>query len=200
MNNVFVIIIAAILTLTSGVVVEKWHTSEDGSLYYIEKDLKYNWHGAWNECARKNMSLIAIDTQYKHLQIDKLIKKLFAPCPSFWIAGHDNAIDLRYEWATTGEIFSFTNWGPNQPDRLGNNEHCVLIWQNTWQWYDLPCTHNLGFICEENRFLKEKKTAVENLKTKCENNGSKFENIAVFINSKPTIEYLSSDAKIKVEN
>ncbi|XP_011293768.2 lectin subunit alpha [Musca domestica] len=194
MKRIILVLVVTLLSMATGIAVEKWHKSEDGSLFYIDTEAKYNWHGAWNECARKNMSLIAIDSRYKHLQIDTLIKKLFAACPSFWIAGHDNAIDLRYEWATSGEIFSFTNWGPGQPDRLNNNEHCILIWQNTWQWYDLPCGHKLGFICEENRYIKEKAKELEILKKECQKDDDvgKSKNIALFINSKPTFEYLKS--------
>ncbi|KAM7352642.1 lectin subunit alpha-like [Cochliomyia hominivorax] len=160
--NIFLLI-----TLVYCVPVDKWHRSGDGSLFFIEAETKYNWYQAWNECARKNMSLIAIDTFYKHTQIDTLIKRLFPQSPSFWLAGHDNAVDRRYEWATSGQVFSFTNWGVGQPDRLNNSEHCILIWHNTWQWYDLPCSHNLGFICEENAFLKEKNRELAALRANC---------------------------------
>ncbi|XP_075150763.1 lectin subunit alpha-like [Haematobia irritans] len=148
------LILCAIISLTNCAVVKKWHKSDNGDLYYIENESKYNWFEAWNECARKNMSLLAIDRYERHYQIDILIKGLFPTCPSFWIAGTDNAVDGRYEWATTGEVFTFTNWGSGQPGRTAG-EHCILIW-TTWDWHDLPCTHKLGFICEENRFLKGK--------------------------------------------
>ncbi|XP_075150759.1 lectin subunit alpha-like [Haematobia irritans] len=191
MNKVIValVIVAGISSMVSSVAVEKWHNSHDGSLFYIDTELKYNWFAAWNECARKNMSLIAIDSSYKHQQIDALIRKLFSSCPSFWIAGHDNAIDLRYEWATTGELFTFTNWGPSQPDRLGNREHCILIWQGTWEWFDLPCDHKLGFICEENRYIKEKSHEIAELKKKYDagaNDKNKFKHFIFYINSNAT--------------
>uniref|UniRef100_A0A1I8P8Q4 C-type lectin domain-containing protein n=1 Tax=Stomoxys calcitrans TaxID=35570 RepID=A0A1I8P8Q4_STOCA len=188
------LILAALFACALTVAVNKWHNSEDGSLFYIDTEAKYNWFAAWNECARKNMSLIAIDTHYKHLQIDTLIRKLFAACPSFWLSGHDNAVDLRYEWALTGEVFTFTNWGPSQPDRLGNKEHCVLIWQNTWQWYDLSCDYKLGFICEENRYIKETAQEIANLKKQCENSAkdtSKYKNIIFYINSNASFSHSS---------
>ncbi|KNC28722.1 hypothetical protein FF38_09443 [Lucilia cuprina] len=174
--------ILLIATLSGSVPMEKWHRSSDESLYYIETEPKYNWFEAWNECARKNMSLMAIDTFYKHTQIDTLLRRLFPTSPSFWLSGHDNAVDKRYEWATSGEVFSFTNWGPGQPDRLNNNEHCILIWQNTWQWYDLPCSHKLGFLCEENIFLKEMNKELSTLKDSCLSNGCKCNNVVLNIN------------------
>lgn len=39
---------------------------------------KFNWFEAWSDCARKNMSLIAIDTLAKHEQIDHLLKRLYS--------------------------------------------------------------------------------------------------------------------------
>ncbi|XP_013113412.1 lectin subunit alpha [Stomoxys calcitrans] len=149
-----VIILSTLVYIASATVVRKWHRSDNGALYFIEPEQKFNWFEAWNECARKNMSLIAIDRYEGHYQIDSLIRKLFTTCPSFWLAGNDNAVDGRYEWATTGEIFTFTNWGSGQPGRT-TGEHCILLW-TTWDWHDLTCTHKLGFICEENRAVKEK--------------------------------------------
>ncbi|XP_005186597.1 lectin subunit alpha [Musca domestica] len=149
-------ILVLLTPLVTGAVIKKWHKSDDGSLYYVENEQKFNWFEALHECARKNMSLIAIDRYDRHFQIDTLIRSLFPTSPPFWIAGHDMAVDTRYQWATTGEIFTFTNWGQGQPGRSNNNEHCILIW-TTWDWHDLPCTSSkLGFICEENRLLKAK--------------------------------------------
>lgn len=76
-----------------------------------------------------------------------------AACPPIWISGHDNAVHLRFEWATTGETFTFTNWGPSQPADTTKNEHCILMWTD-FQWHDYPCTNKLGYICEENHLVK----------------------------------------------
>lgn len=120
------------------------------------------------------MTLIAIDSYAKHQQIDNLLKRLYskyfigleencqknmvclsvsASCPPVWISGNDNAVHLRYEWASTGEPFSFTNWGPNQPADAAKDEHCILMWKD-FQWHDYPCTNKLGYICEENHLMK----------------------------------------------
>ncbi|XP_065355480.1 lectin subunit alpha-like [Calliphora vicina] len=169
MKYLISILVIILVALADSEPVEKWHKSSDGSLYYIEREEKYNWFEAWNECARRNMSLMAIDTMYKHTQIDTLLRRLFTVSPSLWLSGNDNAVDKRYEWATTGNVFGFTNWGTGQPDRLNNNEHCILIWKTTWQWYDLPCSHKLGFLCEENVFLKEKNRELTTLSRSCQN-------------------------------
>ncbi|XP_065361462.1 lectin subunit alpha-like [Calliphora vicina] len=142
-----------IINLAFAVPVEKWQESEDGSKFYIEADTKYNWFEALSECARKNMSLIAIDTSAKHQQIDNLLKRFYNSSPSFWIGGHDNALHLRYEWISTGQPLSFTNWGPGQPADKLKDEHCLLIWSD-FQWHDNSCNNKHGFICEENQLVK----------------------------------------------
>ncbi|XP_065361461.1 lectin subunit alpha-like [Calliphora vicina] len=142
-----------IINLAFGVSVEKWQESEDGSRFYIEAATKYNWFEALSECARKNMSLIAIDTSEKHQQIDNLLKRLYTSSPSFWIGGHDNAVHLRFEWISTGEPFAFTNWGPKQPATKDKNEHCLLMWSD-FKWHDYYCHYKVGYICEENQLVK----------------------------------------------
>ncbi|KAM7356636.1 lectin subunit alpha-like isoform 3-T3 [Cochliomyia hominivorax] len=133
---------------------QKWHQSNDGSKFYIETTKMYNWFEAISECARKNMSLIAIDTFEKHQQIDSLLRRLYDKCPPLWISGHDNAVEYRHEWMSTGETFTFTNWGPNQPANTKDGEHCFLLW-NDFQWHDWNCsTAKLGFICEEHPMIR----------------------------------------------
>ncbi|KAM7356635.1 lectin subunit alpha-like isoform 2-T2 [Cochliomyia hominivorax] len=133
---------------------QKWHQSNDGSKFYIETTKMYNWFEAISECARKNMSLIAIDTFEKHQQIDSLLRRLYDKFNDVWIGGHENALAYRYEWITTGETFTFTNWGPGQPNESEYGKHCFLM-SSDFQWYDQNCTSNkIGFICEEHPLVK----------------------------------------------
>uniref|UniRef100_A0A1I8PDE6 C-type lectin domain-containing protein n=1 Tax=Stomoxys calcitrans TaxID=35570 RepID=A0A1I8PDE6_STOCA len=194
------LVVCSLIALVSAQAVQKWHKSEDGSLYYIENERKFTWFGAWNECARKNMSLIAIDSYSKHVQIDSLIRKLYGTGPGLWIGGSDNDLTDRYEWHATGEIFTLTLWGPGQPKR-GDN-HCILIWED-FKWYDGLCTLKLGFVCEENRFLKQKSQEVEALKKVY--NGErieprKFHNFIMNINPKFEHVYLSGNGGVLFNN
>uniref|UniRef100_A0A1I8Q715 C-type lectin domain-containing protein n=1 Tax=Stomoxys calcitrans TaxID=35570 RepID=A0A1I8Q715_STOCA len=178
------LLLCTAIAVISAQAVQKWHKSADGSLFYIENERKFTWFGAWNECARKNMSLMAIDSYSKHVQIDTLIRKLYAAGPGLWIGGNDNDLTNRYEWSATGEIFSFTYWGPNQPKRGVN--HCILIWDD-FKWHDWPCTNKLGFVCEENRFIKQKFQELEALQNECDamiTNLTKTPNIVLNINPK----------------
>ncbi|KAM7356254.1 lectin subunit alpha-like [Cochliomyia hominivorax] len=143
-----------LIKLAASIPQQKWRESDDGSKFYIETSQKFNWFEALSECARKNMSLIAIDTFAKHQQIDSLLRRLYDKCPPLWISGHDNAVEYRHEWMSTGETFTFTNWGPNQPANTKDGEHCFLFWHD-FQWHDGNCsTAKLGFICEENSLAK----------------------------------------------
>ncbi|XP_075150758.1 lectin subunit alpha-like [Haematobia irritans] len=196
MNLVRVGIFCTFVSVVFGQAIEKWHRSQDGSLFYIENERKFTWFGSWNECARKNMTLVAIDSYAKHMQLDSLIRKLYATGPGVWIGANDNDVTDRYEWYATGEIFTFTYWGPAQPKRGVN--HCILIWDD-FKWHDWPCTNKLGFVCEENRFIKEKNIEIENLRKKYEGQISetgKFRNFAININ--PTFDHVYISANDSV--
>lgn len=68
---------------------------------------------------------------------------------NIWIAGNDLATEGRYNWFTSGEIFQYTNWGPNEPNNNGN-ESCVEI--NGFRgkkWNDRICTHLNFYLCEK---------------------------------------------------
>ncbi|TMW43535.1 hypothetical protein DOY81_011385, partial [Sarcophaga bullata] len=130
---------------------DKWRESEDGSKFFIEKAQKYTWFQAWNDCARKNMSLIAIDSYEKYLQIGNLLRKYYNPIPDVWIAGNNYEDSLQYQWASTGKAFIFTNWHPEDPDKL--KERCVRMIPDL-QWRNYNCSNTYGYICEEHQAAK----------------------------------------------
>uniref|UniRef100_A0A1I8PWF5 C-type lectin domain-containing protein n=1 Tax=Stomoxys calcitrans TaxID=35570 RepID=A0A1I8PWF5_STOCA len=198
--KLLVLVLGSLIAWVSAQAVQKWQKSEDGSLYYIENERKFTWFGSWNECARKNMSLVAIDSYKKHMQVDSLLRKLYGTGPGLWIGGNDNDLTDRYEWYATGEIFTLTYWGPAQPKRGVN--HCILIWED-FKWHDWPCTNKLGFVCEENRFLKQKSQEVEALKKELDDKTiapTKFRNFIMNIN--PTFDHvvLSGNESVLVPN
>ncbi|TMW41566.1 hypothetical protein DOY81_013355, partial [Sarcophaga bullata] len=151
---------------------QKWRESEDGSKFFIETDKKYTWFQAWNNCARKNMSLIAIDTYEKHQQFDKLLRKYYNKLTYIWIGGHNYDNSLQYQWASTGEVFTFTNWHPNEPDARQNT--CVRL-DVDYQWYNSDCFNKFGYICEENQ--ANKKTCDDKGKNELRTNVFYFNNI-----------------------
>lgn len=77
-----------------------------------------------------------------------------AVAPPVWISGNNLAVQTRFEWASTGEPMTFTNWAVGQPADALKGEHCFLVYSD-FQWHDGHCTdHHNGFICEENQLVK----------------------------------------------
>jgi hypothetical protein len=66
----------------------------------------------------------------------------------FWTSGNDRATEGIWVWESTGELVSYTNWYPGQPDNQFS-ENCLAksaYANGTWgdQWGFLPN----GAICE----------------------------------------------------
>ena len=61
---------------------------------------------------------------------------------------------LRWLWLD-GENVSNTDdlWGPNEPSGDGKCGSLLIVRRNSewdgWRWNDLPCSTNLGYICEQ---------------------------------------------------
>lgn len=52
-----------------------------------------------------------------------------------------------FRWIESGRRPIDTNWQPNEPNNVGNDEHCVILHQNG-QWNDAPCRQEFHFLCE----------------------------------------------------
>uniref|UniRef100_A0A1I8P288 C-type lectin domain-containing protein n=1 Tax=Stomoxys calcitrans TaxID=35570 RepID=A0A1I8P288_STOCA len=149
------ILILLAAQVTHAVVYDKWHGMEEFGKIFIEEEQKYNWFEAWNECAIRNMTLIAVDTVEKNAALDGILRKKFAKCPNLWIGGNDLGEEGKFIWTPTGKRFEFSNWQKGQPDNYKSNEHCVHYYNIAdFEWNDAPCSSKIGFICEENHFLR----------------------------------------------
>nr|XP_022304396.1 perlucin-like protein [Crassostrea virginica] len=66
----------------------------------------------------------------------------------YWIGGTDAGQDGVFKWEGYSQNFSFSNWGPNNPDRL-NSADCVILYQpSDYKWHDTSCTNDNSYICE----------------------------------------------------
>ncbi|XP_037822118.1 lectin subunit alpha-like [Lucilia sericata] len=154
------IIFCILIKISDSVPVQKWYKEDDFEPFYIETELKYNWFEAWNECSAKNMTLVAVDTLEKNAALIKILKTKFDDKHSnIWIGGNDLGNSGYFMWYSTGKRFEFTNWSKGNPDHYTELEHCVHYFDRTdFEWNDANCMQKMGFICEENRFLKEMRT------------------------------------------
>ena len=69
---------------------------------------------------------------------------------AYWIGIHDTHMENVWQWSSSKGSLGlghFTNWAPNEPNNVGNNEDCGTITTNG-KWNDYICYHYLPFICE----------------------------------------------------
>ncbi|XP_037822314.1 lectin subunit alpha-like [Lucilia sericata] len=124
------------------------------NVYYIESEQKFTFYDALAKCASMNMSLVTIDTKLKSQDITALLTDIFGKRIPLWIGGVVNGNNPRqFVWLATGKKFTYTNWGPSQPDFAGNNEYCAQTgWTNAMEWNDHVCSNQYGFMCEYSRY------------------------------------------------
>ncbi|XP_005176182.2 lectin subunit alpha-like [Musca domestica] len=146
--------------------VEKWFQLEGGNqTVFIEREYKYNWFQARNECLQKNMTLIAIDSSEKSALLTSLLKRVFEKPHNLWIGGDDLGQQDVFVWSSTGKRFEFTNWSKGNPSHNHGLEHCVNLWEHSdFEWNDAPCSESKGFICEENLHLLAAKQELQHMK------------------------------------
>ncbi|XP_052083776.1 perlucin-like [Mytilus californianus] len=69
---------------------------------------------------------------------------------NYFIDLTDEAALDEWEWVQSATKPNFTNWGDNQPDHQGNDEHCVFLYaKDHYRWHDVDCDDHDLFICEE---------------------------------------------------
>ena len=68
---------------------------------------------------------------------------------TMWIGVSDIIEEGRWEYISTQEVVSHTDFAPGQPDPA-TGEDCVALWKDHHgQWDDAHCASNFFFICEE---------------------------------------------------
>jgi cysteine-rich repeat protein len=115
---------------------------------------------AQQDCVRRGAHLATISSAAEN----KLARMLTNN--SKWIGAYENVSEAMpgtgaYEWLT-GEPFTYTNWGPEEPNHLDTHcgggaggpggaahcyEHCVAI-LGDGTWADHRCDMSDGYVCE----------------------------------------------------
>nr|XP_022305689.1 macrophage mannose receptor 1-like [Crassostrea virginica] len=72
---------------------------------------------------------------------------------AFYFGATDIVHEGTWVWVSTGKVFTYTNWGPQQPNNRGGDENCAVLRDSAdqvfhMQWGDSPCTTEINYICE----------------------------------------------------
>uniref|UniRef100_A0A1L8EBC0 Putative lectin subunit alpha-like protein n=2 Tax=Haematobia irritans TaxID=7368 RepID=A0A1L8EBC0_HAEIR len=153
--GIFKILLVAALV---GMVIAEpqWYKSREGKKYLIEADQKYNWLAASQACSRRNLQLVEIKSEKKNEDLVHLLKSVFGRSTDLWLGANDEYNTNKdkhrpFYWSASGNRMDYNNWAQGGPNNANSNEHCAHICSKTanFEWNDLPCTKQIGYICEE---------------------------------------------------
>ena len=68
----------------------------------------------------------------------------------FWIGIRDSDSKNNWQYVSSNQTVSWTNWRSGQPDNNdGNPENCLgTLFKDSFEWDDTPCRYSKPSICE----------------------------------------------------
>nr|KAG5703771.1 hypothetical protein BaRGS_009569 [Batillaria attramentaria] len=123
------------------------------------------------ECESLGAKLAEIESSLENDFVKDLATKAGGPT---WLGGTDNAMEGTWKWSSSGNLFTFTDWGQSQPDNNGGIENCLHMRRSdNYRWNDANCT--ACSPCQRSDRtafgLKKKKTVVARFEKRLEPQG-----------------------------
>ncbi|XP_076084322.1 perlucin-like protein [Mytilus galloprovincialis] len=123
-----------------------WLHFKEGCYLFSKEHL--SWYTAQSSCRAHNARLAEVET--KDLS-DYLISvaKLLDKSVDYWLGGRDDAIDGTWFWSSSDRVFTYSEWGPGEPNGY-RYENCVdMFVGHQWKWNDANCSSSQYYICEK---------------------------------------------------
>ena len=123
-----------------------------GNCYYIEVTA-YNFTTASENCKDRfgNHGTGILFEPRMQILNDAVIKEARRTVTTsylFWMGVRDSDSNNNWQYVSSKQEISWSNWYPGQPNDLGP-ENCVDTYHSsTFQWNDAPCAYLLSSICE----------------------------------------------------
>ncbi|CAG9860885.1 unnamed protein product [Phyllotreta striolata] len=133
--------------------------SNGNKSYHFQNIFKVDFLESYQFCKSNNMELLHIESEDENKFLSKkfyeLDKKFHFSDEFYWTSGTRTLRkNITWMWLSTGELFSYTNWKPGQPNN--STQKCMAINASysknkktiEYQWSDINCTSNHFFVCE----------------------------------------------------
>lgn len=93
------------------------------------------WSEADAYCRRNGGTLACVGSQDEYSKVLAVAEA--SGLHVLWLGGYRDG--SAFKW-TTGEPFSFSDWGPGEPNDEGGTEDCLAMLESNgvWGWYDVP--------------------------------------------------------------
>ena len=126
---------------------------KEGDRCYLWPWFRSNWRKADEYCMKEGGHLASVTNIKIHNYIQSKVT-IGQIDTYFWIGGTDQAQEGDWRW-TDGSPWTFTMWGPRQPDNWaswGHDEDCLQInldWRSKNGWNDIKCNTDIKFVCSQ---------------------------------------------------
>ncbi|XP_065345316.1 uncharacterized protein LOC135942902 [Cloeon dipterum] len=137
----------------------RWATGTDKTYLYGTK-YALTWTAAYNTCCSIGMELLSVASDQEMQNVFNLNNNnnLLKYNLDFWTSGTQLGCNFRYNYCSTGTMFSWDDlkWNTNQPDNTNEQQWCVNSHFGPAASYslsaayldDVPCTNSHNFICQ----------------------------------------------------
>jgi hypothetical protein len=128
MNNASIVLALCLVLLSSSVrsQTQPQYFAGTGHWYQVVSSPNLSWTQARDAAAAAGGYLACIVSQAEN----DFITGLNPPPPATWIGGTDQVTEEDWQWVS-GEPWSFTHWGSNEPSNGGAGEDYLEIWTST---------------------------------------------------------------------
>lgn len=115
------------------------------SSFVLVTERAFTWQGAREDAERQGGRLAEISSE----QIWQTIQRIAGTNllkDSFWVGGSDAAQETVWQW-NSGARFTFSNWGPGQPDNIFDQDYLMLR-PPSGLWSDMSANSLAFYILE----------------------------------------------------
>ncbi|XP_071142757.1 perlucin-like protein [Mytilus edulis] len=115
---------------------------------YLFSSEHLNWFTAQSSCRAHNARLAEVETK---VLADYLISvaKLLNKNVHYWLGGRDDSTDGIWTWSSSDRVFTYTAWGPGEPNGHANENCLDMYYGHQWKWNDDVCTSLRPYVCEK---------------------------------------------------
>lgn len=71
----------------------------------------------------------------------------------YWLGGRDDSTDGIWTWSSSDRVFTYTAWGPGEPNGHANENCLDMHYGHQWKWNDDVCTSLRPYVCEKKLVL-----------------------------------------------